>query len=73
MVMQFIYFLAFGPLTRSPEQGREGRVYNEKKNFSSFLDELDHLEKFKHFFQKSHYPGELAGELKNMLKLFQMV
>ena len=30
-------------------------VYNGEKNFSSFLDELDHLEKIKHFFKKSHY------------------
>jgi len=57
--------LAFGPLTRSPEQGREGGVYNGKKNFSSFLDELDHLEQFKHVFQKSHYPGGLAGLTKS--------
>ena len=47
--------LAFGPLTRSPELGREGGVYNGGKIFSSFLDELDHLKQFKHVFQKSDY------------------
>ena len=38
----------------------KGGGYNGEKNFSSFLDELDHLEQFKHVFQKSHYPGGLA-------------
>ena len=35
-------------------------VYNGEKKFSLFLDELDHLEQFKHRFQKSDYPGGLA-------------
>ena len=47
--------------THSVTRARQGRgVYNGEKNFSSFLDELDHLEQFKHVFQKSHYPGGLA-------------
>ena len=37
----------------SPEQGGEGGVYKGENFFSSFLDELDHLEQFKHFFKKS--------------------
>ena len=49
------FFLAFGTLTRSPEQGRDGVVYNGENFVSSFLDELDHLEQFKHVFQKSDY------------------
>ena len=45
-VAPLLKILAFGPLTRSPEQGREGGVYNGEKKFSSFLDELEHLEHF---------------------------
>ena len=51
-VAPLLKILAFGPLTRSPEQGREGGEVSKMRGkiFSSFLDELDHLEQFKHFF-----------------------
>ena len=46
--------------------GKGGSIVG-KKNFSSFLDELDHLEQFKHVFQKSHYPIELAVPLQQLV------
>ena len=43
---------------------KKGGSIMEKKIFSLFLDELYHLEQFKHVFQKSHYPGGLAVLIK---------